>query len=565
MHKLKYDRVITITLSIALLSMLIGLAVLADIKGQLFHASSEQYKTQQTQLANQIAETLTTNFINVQNQLQVMASMPEVQDFSDISACNAKLAELLSINQRQLGNLSRVNEQGIYVCSVNPNLPGQDSRQYGNYIVNLINDPNHGPVLGRLTRPAGADTHAVALHVPVYQDGQFHGTLGGALYFNKFQDGYLRNLKIGNDGHALLLDDNGDILFHQDAKQSGQNLLDPQILSRFQPQATMRELVDNVKAGRSGSFSYSVDGTPNIGLYKSFKIPDIDRHWAIIITIPTDDLEAVADQAGINRIFLVLVSLFSITTALLTFISLRNIMRDRELQRIKNDFISITSHQLRTPATIVKQNLAIVKDGYATTKAERQHFIEAAYESNENQLNIIENILNVSKLEAGRLELYKESVDLQSLVAKLADDLQLSAKARRHKLRVKLGSRPRRQNDDHAIKLQVDPTKLSMAIENLLSNAIKYTPAGGTITANVSHDQDWAYIAVSDTGQGISAEETSQLFQRFNRLRGDESSHVPGTGLGLYLTKKIIEMHGGRIDVESQLGKGTTFTIRLPR
>lgn len=568
MHWFKFDRVIVITLSAALLSIIIGLAVLANVKKQLVRVSTEQYKSQQSQLANQIADTLSTNFINIQNQLQIMASMPEVQNIDDQATCNAKLTELLSITQRQLGNLARTDENGFFACSVNLNLIGQDSRRYGTYINDLIADPNHSPALSRLARPSGADTLAAGLHIPVYHNGRFRGSLGGAFYFNQFQDAYLRSIKVGSNGFAILLDDNGDILFHHDPTLNGKSLLDPKVLRLFEPQDTIRHVIVNIKTGQSGSFEYSITGTKKIGMYKTFKVPNVKRNWAVVITIPTEDLDTAIEQAGINRIFTILVALLSVTTALLTFVSLRNILRDRELQRIKNDFISITSHQLRTPATIVKQNLGIIKDGYITSKEDCQKFIEAAYESNENQLNIIENILSASKLEAGRLELHKETVDLQALTAKLADDLRLSAKARRHKLRIKLAGRgggtSARRKPVQPVALQADPTKLSMAIENLLSNAIKYTPDGGTITVTVSHSDSHADIAVTDTGQGVSQREMAQLFQRFNRLHGDETSHVPGTGLGLYLSKKIVELHNGTIRVESRVGKGTTFTIRLP-
>lgn len=555
MRRLRFDRVIAFTLGAALLCAVVGLIVLARTKDELVRATHENYKQQQSLIASQIADMLSNNFVNVENQLRIMATMPEVQDYTDTERCNAKLGELLQVNQKQLGNLGRVDEQGTFVCSVNAAIIGQPAGQYGDYVPRLIADPEHRTVIGRLNKPAGTDNQVIPLHVPVYRDGVFGGTLGGALYFSDFQNNFLRSVRLGNNGHAVIMDDNGDILYHPSKEQSGKNLLDPKILGMFEPQATMRNLVQQVKAGKSGSFEYRHAGTVKIGVYKTFQVPNTTRNWSVIVTIPAEDLDIVARQAGIDRIFLALLALFTIVTGLLTFVSLRNIYRDREIQRIKDDFISITSHQLRTPATIVKQNLGIIRDGFAREE-ERDSFIDGAYISNENQLSIIENILNVSKLEAGRLKLHKEPVDLVTMIRKLADSMKLGIKARNHKLKLDLPKTP--------VRLQADSTKLCMALENLLSNAVKYTPPGGSIVITVRQEGSQAVVMVRDTGQGIASHELPQLFQRFYRLHGDETSHVPGTGLGLYLTKKIVELHGGSISAESRLKRGTTFTVHLP-
>jgi signal transduction histidine kinase len=534
-----------------------GWFVLAQVKSRLVHVSKEEYKQQQTLLANQIVDTLRNNIVNVQNQLRVMATMPEVKDIDNIERCNSKLTELLEINQKQLGNLGRTDPGGRFACSVNRAIIGQDSAQYGAYIRDLINDPQHMPVMSRMTQPTGANTLATGLHVPVYEGDAFRGTLGGALYFSKFQDAYLRGIKFGNNGHVVLMDDNGDILYHPSKDQNGKNLLDPKVLAFFEPQETMRQLLKDVQVGKSGTFDYSIGGTQKVGLYKTFKLPDMNRHWAVVVTIPAEDLEHVVDKAGINTIFFVLVCLFSLTTGLLTFVSLRIIRKNSEVQRMKDDFISITSHQLRTPATIVKQNLGLIKSGFVTDKKDIDKFINSAYESNEDQLKIIESILSVSKLEAGRLEINKEPIILQDLVGTLAAKLKMNIASKRHTLRLNMPAR--------AIDLQADPTALAMAIENLISNAVKYTSPGGKITIKVRKENDMALIIVKDTGDGISAEDIPKLFLRFNRLHSAVISHVPGTGLGLYLTKKIIELHGGTIIVESQKHRGTTFILKLPR
>ncbi len=556
MKKLRYDRVIIITVLVALLSIFIALAVLSNVKNQLVKVTAEDYKKQQTLLANQVAETLSNNLVNVQNQLRIMATMPEVKNIDDQAQCNNKLDELLRINQKQLGNLARTDPSGRFVCSVNRAIIGQDSSQYGSYISDLIKDPAHMPALSRLTKPTGVESFAAGLHVPVIDGSTFRGTLGGALYFDKFQDVYLRGIKFGNSGHVVILDDNGDILYHPDSDLNGKNLLDPRILSLFEPQDTMRSLQKSIKVGNSGAYDYSLKGTRKHGILKSFKVPDVNRHWGVLVTIPVEDIEHVVNQAGINKIFIVLVTLFTFSTALLTFVSLRNIIKNREVQRMKDEFISITSHQLRTPATIVKQYLGMLKGGFVTSKSDTKKFLESAYESNEDQLGIIENILSVSRLGAGHLELQKESVVLQELINKVTASLKTEVDSKNHKLKLKMPAKP--------LRLQADSTKLTMAIENLIGNAIKYTPAKGAIIVKASRQKDIVVIAVKDNGNGIQRKEIRKLFKRFNRLDSAVADQVPGTGLGLYLTKKVVDLHGGKITVESKENSGSTFTITLP-
>lgn len=545
-----------ITVLVALISLVVGFIILAQVKARLVHVSKEEYKSQQSLLANQIADALTTNLVSVENQLHIIATMPEVQNIDDVDRCNDKLQQLLTINQKQLGNLTRTNPDGKYVCSVNKTAIGRDAAKYGSNIRSLANADNKF-VVGRMVQSPASDTLVIGLHVPVYVDGNFRGSMGGALHFDKFQDVYLASVKFGKNGYAALIDDNGDILYHPSKELRGKNLLSPDIIKYFEPQDQMHQLVDDIKAGKSGAFNYKITGTHKEGLYKTFKLPDVDRHWAVVVAIPMEDQETAVNQAGINTIFIVLVALFSVTTGLLTFVSFHIIRKNNEVQRMKDDFISITSHQLRTPATIVKQNLGLIKSGYVKDKKDVQRFINSAYESNEDQLSVIESILSVSKLEAGRLEITKERLALQDLITTLAEKLKMNITSKKHTLKLQMSSRP--------VHVRADPTKLTMAIENLISNAVKYTPSGGTITIRARNKGHKAVISVTDNGNGIAQEDLSKLFMRFNRLRSAITSHVPGTGLGLYLTKKIVELHGGTIKVESSQGKGSTFTIELPK
>lgn len=228
-----------------------------------------------------------------------------------------------------------------------------------------------------------------------------------------------------------------------------------------------------------------------------------------------------------------------------------------EINRSKDEFISLASHQLRTPATVVKQYLAMVMDGYVGDVTEDQRLMLArAYEGNELQLRIVNDLLHVATLDAGRVHLQKTPVDPASLVKEAVRGQQTTFASRRQKAEVKTAADLK--------KVHVDELKLRMVVDNLIDNASKYSDEGTQITADVYCADDKLHIAIRDQGVGMSEDEIGKLFQKFSRLPNRLSAEVGGSGLGLYWAWQIIELHGGRIDVTSEASKGSTFTIVLP-
>lgn len=230
----------------------------------------------------------------------------------------------------------------------------------------------------------------------------------------------------------------------------------------------------------------------------------------------------------------------------------------REIQRtddIKSHFIAIASHQLRTPATAVKQNLGLIIEGIAEKEEDKERFIRDAYESNEYQLAIIDDILQVARIEAGTIKLMKARVDIGELVEKVINEQRPSTKAGQTIVYEK----------PIGITAQVDATKLRMCVGNLFSNAMKYTPENGTITITVTSDQSSVSIDVIDTGVGIAREDMPKLFAKFSRVDNRLSAAVGGTGLGLYLVRQLARLHGGDVKVESTPEHGSTFIIKIPK
>jgi signal transduction histidine kinase len=238
------------------------------------------------------------------------------------------------------------------------------------------------------------------------------------------------------------------------------------------------------------------------------------------------------------------------------------IQRNEELislSQSKDEFIAITSHQLRTPATGVKQYLGLLLEGYADPLTPSQRiFIEKAYENNERQLHIVDDILRIAQLDLDKINLNLEIYDVGLIIQMAVDSLQGKFKAKKQTASI--------YYPEESVLARVDIEEMRLVIENMLENASNYSPDGKTITIAVNKTKkDEVKISIKDEGVGIDKQDIARLFQKFSRINNHLSNSVNGTGLGLYFSKKIIELHGGKVQVRSTPGKSTTFIILLPQ
>lgn len=234
----------------------------------------------------------------------------------------------------------------------------------------------------------------------------------------------------------------------------------------------------------------------------------------------------------------------------------------KELMRLnksKDEFIALASHQLRTPATSVKQYIGMLLEGYAgDLQLTHQQFtlLQTAYDSNERQIEIVNDLLLVATIDAGKVELKKHPIDLVDFLQEIVDDHSMKYAEHGQKLDyVRL---------DQPIIVPIDDVRLRMAVENLLDNASKYSPKGATTTVRIATNGD-VRIAIQDQGVGIDTKDFNKLFQKFSRIPNPLSTSSGGSGLGLYWAQKIISLHGGTLELESSIGKGSTFTIVLSK
>ena len=228
-----------------------------------------------------------------------------------------------------------------------------------------------------------------------------------------------------------------------------------------------------------------------------------------------------------------------------------------ELERSKGEFIDIAAHQLRTPASVVKLNLGAMLNGYmGKLSSGHAKAIRNAYDSNEHEIEIIEDVLKVAKIDNGDVVLHKKPENVQKMLGSIVKSMKPVLKVRRQKLVQDLPRRP--------VYAALDPVYIGMVVENLLDNASKYSHERSIITLELEAVKQKVFIRVTDKGVGIGRSDMSKLFQKFSRIDNELSDSITGSGLGLYWSRRIAVMHGGDITAKSRKGKGSTFTLALP-
>lgn len=234
----------------------------------------------------------------------------------------------------------------------------------------------------------------------------------------------------------------------------------------------------------------------------------------------------------------------------------RTILHERALESTKNEFLSLASHQLRTPATNVKQYVALLLDGYmGDLTDEQRRALDIAYKNNEAEIRIMNTLLDVAKLDLDRIELHRKITNLTTVIKHVVKDYAPLAKEAGLKIYLDVPSQ---------LMASVDEGYVEGVLDNLLDNAIKYSKSGTRISIKLWREGEYACIAVRDQGLGIRKRDFGKLFTKFTRLDNEFSANSQGSGLGLYWVKKIISLHRGTIELASHEGKGSVFTVRLP-
>lgn len=233
--------------------------------------------------------------------------------------------------------------------------------------------------------------------------------------------------------------------------------------------------------------------------------------------------------------------------------------RLRRLDKLKDEFVSLASHELRTPMSAIKSNLWMSLTGHGGPLTDKQRiYLQRSYDSTERLMRLVNDMLNVSRIDSGRISIDLQPVALTDLTQQVFDEVMPHAEELGVSLTMQPTSLP---------QVLADPDKIKEVLFNLIGNALKFTPKGGAVTVSFAHNGDMIETTIRDTGTGIEKADMPKLFEKFGFIAG---SYIPdrslqGTGLGLYICKSIVELHKGRIWVNSEgRNKGTQFIFSLP-
>ena len=246
---------------------------------------------------------------------------------------------------------------------------------------------------------------------------------------------------------------------------------------------------------------------------------------------------------------------------------LRVVKAEREIEQLKADFQSMLVHDLRSPLSVIIGVLELGVNGeFDQNPAEMKEFLNSALDTSQKMLGLINDILDVAKLEAGKLQLNKQPNDFNAIVSSAVGRLKILARDKGVVLKV--------EESQQIPICEFDSGKIDQVVTNLVSNAIKFTPRDGSVVVRsyTRHFEnefpelkgEYAALDVADSGVGISEEELPLIFDRYRQAKSATASGKKGTGLGLTIVKRVIEAHGGKVFVESSLGKGTKFTVVIP-
>lgn len=241
-----------------------------------------------------------------------------------------------------------------------------------------------------------------------------------------------------------------------------------------------------------------------------------------------------------------------------TLVILHDITREKLIEKMKTEFVSLAAHQLRTPLSAIKWTLRMILDGdLGEITTEQRDFIEKTYLSNERMIRLMNDLLDVTRIEEGRY-LYKPTfAQIENIVQFVVNSYKEEVKKRKLKIEFR---KPKKKLP----RIKIDVEKIRLAVQNLLDNAVRYSPAGGKVAILLSRTKTEIKFKVKDAGIGILQDQKQRVFSKFFRGANAIRMETEGSGLGLYITKNIIEAHKGKIWFESEENKGTTFYFTLP-
>ncbi|MBP9716720.1 MAG: hypothetical protein KBD51_02135 [Candidatus Levybacteria bacterium] len=542
-QKLK-NEILDIRIKLGLLILIIIIPSIIIISLNIIN----QYKSAKDGSLNHLRQ-VTNTFSAEQSQTvegarQLLISLSSTAPIKnlDASSCNTYLSELI-LNYKRYANFGVADINGNVICSsvTSAEIVNVKNREFFKKAYSGKKFAVGEFQIGQISKKPVLNFG----HPITNSDGLITGVVFSSLDLSWVNE-FISSSSLEKGSIFSLLDRNGTILARSSESEKW-------VGRRFPDESLIALSEDATTADVRG-----VDGVRR--LYALNRLAEAEELNAnVIVGIPYDLIFQDANKALVlSLVFLLITSglviLISWKIGNLFLVKEVEVLRNLDIQ--KTEFVSTASHQLRTPLSGMKMFLELMLDeSFGKLNKKQTEIVKNINESNERMIGLVNALLDVSKIELGKLNMNPQIIDLDEILTHVIEDLKPKINSKKIKLTY---------SNTFKGKVYLDPKFISQAFLNLIDNAVKYSPVDGKLNVNITNKEVFVIIKVIDFGYGISVNEKKRVFQKFYRGNNIESRDIEGNGLGLYITKSIVKECGGFISFTSQKNKGTTFKISLP-
>ena len=280
-----------------------------------------------------------------------------------------------------------------------------------------------------------------------------------------------------------------------------------------------------------------------------------DLPWQLNVTPSSMDAGAAFPVERRNYLIAALAAIV-LLVGLACYAMARGVLREAAAGQLQSDFVSAVSHEFRSPLTTLRQLTELLAEGRIHEESQRRRYFSVLQQETSRLHQLVEDLLDFGRMEAGRRQYKFEPLDFSELVQGGIEEYQRQAGANGHKIEI--------HSDHSRLLIDADREALRRVVRNLLENAVKYSPEAKTVWVETGCERHAAILRVRDEGIGIPPEEKSRIFEKFVRGEAAKKACIPGTGIGLAMVKEIVTVHHGELDLSSEVGHGSTFSVRLP-
>lgn len=535
---------------------LLGFSSVAAVGLLISRSNTEQLRENKglavAETAYQVADKLDRGMYERLRDMQVLSSLQTIRSTDATVAEKRALLDSLKASFPDYAFIGLTDKDGKVLASANGLLENAVVAARPWFIDTkarqkpTINDVHEALLLAKLLpNKTGEPLRFVDFSAPVFdKNNAFIGVLGSHLSFTWADDvrrSVLESAEQKDQVEVFILSSDDTVLLGPDGTQ-GKKLS----LGGVNQAQSTGEYAEVTQSGKEYLVGYAQSNG-----YKEYE----GFGWKVVARQPTTTAFAVAEQSRTTALQIAV--LVGVLFALLSGVYLRrSLKREEELERAKDEFVSMVSHQLRTPLAAIRWQSEVTLDDTTQLSTDQRESLQEIHDSTVNMIALVNTMLNISRIEMGRLSVEPRPADITALVTAAIDEVRPLAAEKGVAIDADLQPVP---------ETSVDSLLLSQVLHNLLTNAIRYSGTDKpAVRVGLRSSSDALLVEVADNGIGISKDAQKHLFERFYRAENAKKVAEDGTGLGLYLVRMILDQTGGQIAVESQEGKGTTFTVMLP-